>query len=161
MNSIVELFGKGQDLTVFQMSCRGVVIFFIALLLIRISGRRSFGMSTPLDNIIVILLGALLGRAIVGASPFLPIVVTALVVVLLHRILAMLSLKFKLIAALMEGDKILLYERGGFIEKNMNKATVSKEDVEITIRKQLYTNSLELIDKIYVESNGEISIIKK
>jgi len=52
MNSIlIEMFGQGKDLNTLQMSCRGIVVFFIALLLIRISGRRSFGMHTPLDNI--------------------------------------------------------------------------------------------------------------
>jgi len=52
MNLLIQIFGEGKDLNALQMSSRGIVIFFIALILIRISGRRSFGVRTPLDNII-------------------------------------------------------------------------------------------------------------
>jgi len=58
------------------MAARSVVVFVITLLLLRISGRRSFGLRTPLDNIISIILAAVLSRAIVGASPFFSMVVS-------------------------------------------------------------------------------------
>src|ERR1700733_6885187 len=57
MHLLIEIFGEGKDLTFLQMTARGIVVFFLALLLIRISGRRSFGMHMPLDNIISIMLG--------------------------------------------------------------------------------------------------------
>jgi hypothetical protein len=38
MNVLIEIFGEGKNLDALQMSSRGVVMFFIALVLIRISG---------------------------------------------------------------------------------------------------------------------------
>jgi uncharacterized membrane protein YcaP (DUF421 family) len=95
MNLLIEIFGQGKDLNALQMSSRGVAMFFIALILIRISGRRSFGVRSPLDNIITISLGAVMSRAIVGASDFIPVVVCCLVIVLLHRGIGWLIANFK------------------------------------------------------------------
>jgi uncharacterized membrane protein YcaP (DUF421 family) len=161
MKLIIEVFGQGKDLTILQMSCRGIVVFMITLLLIRISGRRSFGMRTPLDNIIVITLGALLSRAIVGASSFFPVIVCSLVIVCMHRAFGWAMAHNKRFAELVEGKKMLLFEDGQFVKKNLDDALVCKEDVMRDVRKRALTENLERIDKIYFENTGEISPVKK
>jgi len=161
METILEIFGQGKDLTVLQMSARGIVVFFIALLLIRISGRRSFGMHMPLDNIISIILGAVLSRAIVGASDFVPVIAACTTVVVLHRALAWSILHHKKLSRIVQGEKILLFEDGKFLAKNMGKALVCEEDILQGIRKSALTENLDTIEKIYIERNGEISAIKK
>src|ERR1700712_2412472 len=112
MELFIKIFGEGKDLNALQMSCRGVVVFIIALLLIRISGRRSFGVRTALDNIISISLGAILSRAVVGASDFVPVIVTCFIIVFLHRFFAWMIANSKRFGRIMEGDKILLYQDG-------------------------------------------------
>lgn len=161
MEFILSVFGEGKDLNVYQMGSRGVVVFLIALLLIRISGRRSFGIHTPLDNIISISLGAVLSRAIVGASAFMPVVVTCFVIVILHRIFCWTVISNKIFASVMEGKKILLFTGGKFIRENLKKALVNEEDIMQGIRKSALTENLSVIDKVYMERNGEISAIKK
>jgi len=155
------LFGTGKDLNMLQMSCRALVIFLISLIMIRISGRRSFGVRTPLDNIIVILLGALLSRAIVGASPFWSVVSASFVIVLIHRILGWLIVKSKRISNFIEGEKIPLYGNNSFIRENMDKALVCEEDIMQGVRKSALTDDMEKIETVYMERNGEISSIKK
>jgi len=161
MQTIIEIFGEGKDLNSLQMSCRGIVVFFVALILIRVSGRRSFGLHTPLDNIISIALGAILSRAIVGASPFLPIVITSTVIVLLHRLLGWLIAHNKTLSKLIEGNKMLLYKNGDFVKEKMSKALVCEEDIMQGVRKSALTEDINKIDKIYIERNGDISAIKK
>ena len=143
------------------MCCRGIVVFFIALLLIRISGRRSFGLRTPLDNIISIMLGAVLSRAVVGASAFLPVIATCTVIVLLHRLLGWLIAHNRIISRIIEGNKMTLYQDGHFISQSMDKALVCEEDVMQGVRKSALTENLDQVDKIYMERNGDISAIKK
>jgi uncharacterized membrane protein YcaP (DUF421 family) len=161
MNILIDIFGEGKDLTTMQMCARGVVVFFIALLLIRISGRRSFGVHSPLDNIITIALGAILSRAVVGASDFVPVVVCCTVIVTLHRFVAWLISHSRVVEQVVEGKKMLLFEDGRFIEANMRKALVCKEDVLQGVRKSALTEDLGKIEKIYMEKNGEVSAIKK
>ena len=161
MELLLDIFGKGEQLNVLQMSSRGALMFLIMLVLIRISGRRSFGMRTALDNIVAVSLGAIMSRAVVGASPFLPVVVCCLVIVLLHRGVGRLIAAGKSFSRLVEGEKILLFEDGVFLKQNMKKALVCEEDLMQGVRKSALTEDLNEIKKVYMERNGEISAIRK
>ena len=161
MDWVLQLFGQGKDLTALQMSMRGLTVFILALVLIRITGRRSFGLHTPLDNIITILLGAVLSRAVVGASPFIPVIVCCLVIVLIHRLLGMLLSRNEKLGNLIEGKKMLLYKDGRFMDDNMKRAQVCKENIMEGIRESALTDDLTKIDRVYIERNGVISVIKK
>jgi uncharacterized membrane protein YcaP (DUF421 family) len=160
MHILIDIFGQGRDLTIAQMCSRGTAVFFIALLLIRVSGRRSFGVHSPLDNIITIVLGAVLSRAIVGVSAFVPVIVCCTVIVLLHRFVAWLISHSRIVEKVVEGEKILLFENGRFIEENMRKALVCKEDVLQSVRKSALSEDLSKIERIYMEKNGEVSAIR-
>lgn len=161
MDTLTQLFGDGEHLNILQMSDRGVVMFLVALLLIRISGRRSFGVRTPLDNIIAISLGAIMSRGVVGASPYVPVIVCCLVIVLLHRLFGWLIAASTSFGRFVEGDKIVLFEKGKFNEAHMRSGLVCREDIMQGVRKSALTEDMETIEKVYMERNGEISSIKK
>ncbi|MDN3583462.1 DUF421 domain-containing protein [Mucilaginibacter flavus] len=161
MELLNKLFGEGKDLNALQMSDRAAVIFVIALILIRISGRRSFGVRTPLDNIITISLGAVMSRAIVGASDFVPVVVCCFVIVLLHRLFGWLIAHSKAFGRFIEGDKMVLFEKGRFNQEHMKDALVCEEDIMQGVRKSAMTEDMNKIEKVYMERNGEISSIKE
>jgi uncharacterized membrane protein YcaP (DUF421 family) len=161
MDLLIKIFGEGKELNALQMSSRGIVMFFIALILIRVSGGRSFGVRSPLDNIITISLGAVMSRAIVGASAFVPVVVSCLVIVLLHRFFGWLIANSKPFGRFIEGEKILLFKDGVFQKENMKKALVCHEDLMQGVRKSALTEDMTKIAKVYMERNGEISAIKK
>jgi uncharacterized membrane protein YcaP (DUF421 family) len=161
MNIFIEIFGQGKDLNALQMSCRGFVVLLISLVLVRVSGRRSFGLHTPLDNIITISLGALLSRAIVGASPFLPVIICSFMIVLFHRCLGWLVARSVRIGRLVEGSKILLFNNGHFNKDKMMEALLCEEDVMEGVRKSALTDDMSKIDRIYIERNGDISALKK
>jgi uncharacterized membrane protein YcaP (DUF421 family) len=161
MDILHNLIGRENDLTAMQMSIRGILIFIVAYLLIRISGRRSFGMKSPVDNIIAILLGAILSRAVVGASPFVPVVVVSLFIVLIHRLLGWLISTYPKLEKFVEGEKILLYAQGRFMEIKMKRALICEEEIMQQIRTILHIEDLEKVDKVYMERDGRISIILK
>jgi uncharacterized membrane protein YcaP (DUF421 family) len=138
MELLKDIFGEGKDLNALQMSCRGILVFIIS-----------------------ISLGAILSRAIVGASSFLPIIVCCFVIVTLHRAFSWLVVNNKTFGRFIEGDKILLYKDGRFISENMKKGLLCEEDAMQGIRKSALTEDMNIIDKAYMERNGEISPIKK
>lgn len=161
METLTQLFGEGENQTALQMSLRAVVIFIITLILLRIAGRRSFGMKSPFDNIIVILLGAILSRAVVGASEFVPTIASATVIAVLHRLGAWLgALNFRF-GALIKGRKIVLFEKGKLERDNMRRALVSESDLYASLRSSMNVENFDSIDSAYMENNGQISFVKK
>jgi len=161
MQTINELFGQNQDLDVVQMGIRAIVIFFIALVLIRFTGMRVFGIETAFDTCIIIMLGAVLTRAIVGASPFIPTIVASLALVTVHKIIAIISVKNQMISHLVKGIPYSLYKEGKLNDKNLRKCLVSFGDIMEEVRLKLNQNSLDDVDEIFMERTGKISVIGK
>src|SRR5512142_1860422 len=79
---IATVFGHGKDLNALQMSCRAFVLFFVALVLVRICGMRAFGRKSSFDTVVLVGLGTVLMRAVYGASPAIPIVCASGVLVI-------------------------------------------------------------------------------
>jgi len=161
MELLVEIFGKGKDLSPLQMGMRTVLVFFICLLYIRMSGKRSFGMHMPLDNVITILLGAILSRAVVGASPFIATITSGAVIVILYRLCSGLSVFSKLFGRLVKGREMIIYKDGSMQKKNMERCMVTEEDMQEEIRINANIDTFDKVKEMYVERNGEISVVKK
>lgn len=161
MEMMDELFGHGTDLNTLQMTVRAIVIFFVALLLIRFTGMRVFGIKTAFDTCVIIMLGAVLSRAVVGASPFIPTIVASAALVITHKIIARLSVNNQRISHLVKGKPLSIYKDGILNEKNMKRCALSFGDIMEEIRLILNNNSLENIDEIIMERTGEISVIEK
>lgn len=158
---ILSLFGKQGDVNALQMSMRAFSIFIISLILVRISGRRSFGIRTPLDNVIVILLGAILSRAVTGSSPFLPVVCASFLLVILHRIMGWVMARYNKVGRALQGKKITLFEKGNYLCENMLRGMVCKEDILQGVREKALTDNMDQIKTVYMERDGEISVVKK
>ncbi|WP_101683681.1 hypothetical protein [Cupriavidus pauculus] len=85
------VFGAGRDLAWYQMCARAALVFVATWLLLRVAGRRTFAQKTAFDLCIVLLLGAVLSRAVVGASPLAGTLAAAVVLVFMHRFVCLLS----------------------------------------------------------------------
>ena len=157
----MDWFGEGGNLTPLQMSLRAFVVFIIAIALLRISGRRSLGMKMPFDYVILFLLGALLTRGITGAAPFISTLCASLTLVVLHRLFGWIGLYSDTFGMLVKGSSKIIYENGEFIDHHMKQCAISKKDLIEAIRLKSGLDSIDQIDKAYVERNGEISIIPK
>jgi uncharacterized membrane protein YcaP (DUF421 family) len=157
----LKIFGTGTDLSPGQMTARAFVMFFITLVLIRISGMRSFGSKSPFDTIIVIMLGAVLSRAVVGASPFISTVFAGVTICVVHRLVAMLCTRNHLISNFMKGKPLTLYKDGEINRKNMLRCDLSNGDLEEGIRIAANTSSLDELKEVKMERSGKISAVKK
>ena len=161
MNAWEDFFGKGEGLTAMQMAVRAVCMFFITLILIRLAGMRTFGKHSAFDIIVSIMLGAILSRGITGASPFGGVVAAAAVIVIIHRLLGSLSVKFSFIDKIIKGESRVLYKNGEVQWKNIKRSSVSMNEIKESVRQEINENDFDNVDSIYIDSNGKISVVKK
>lgn len=161
MEIIDKLFGHGTDLSSLQMCLRAIAVFFLALILIRFTGMRVFGIKTAFDTCIIIMLGSVLSRAVVGASPFVPTILASATLVIIHKVIARLSVSNQKISHMVKGKPLSIYKDGILNEKNLKKCSLSFGDVMEEVRLNVNDTSLENIAEIFMERTGEISVIEK
>lgn len=157
---LTEIWGVKDKITIPEVAARAAVMFVLMIILIRLAGMRSFGKGDVFDSILTILLGAVLARGIIGATPFLSAVAGGAVITSIHILLSNLSFYSHQMGKRIKGHHRLLYEKGRFIKANMDKVNLSKHDIEEQMRLKLNTTSLDRIEAIYYERTGEISFIK-
>ncbi|MEJ8859769.1 DUF421 domain-containing protein [Variovorax robiniae] len=125
------------------MAARAVAIFVFALLLIRTSGRRSFGQSSPFDACTTVLLGAVLSRAVVGASPIWATIAAAAALALLHRLLALACVRWQ------------------GLEDLVSRALLTQRNLAEAVRQKLGARQIDEVALAMLERDGKISVIGK
>jgi uncharacterized membrane protein YcaP (DUF421 family) len=161
MEWLITIFGTGKDLTVVQMSCRAIAVFLLALVLLRITGQRTFGHKTAFDQVVMIMLGAILSRGVTGSSPFFPVISASVVIVVLHRVLGWISMYNKTLGMLVKGEEIILYKNGRYHQKSMQKCMVTEKDMLESVRIETNADDLANVDIVTMERCGSISIVTK
>ncbi len=161
MQGMDSLLGSGEDLSVIQMGFRAFIMFMVALFLVRLGGIRILGRKSGVDFVIIIMLGSVLARGIVGASPFLSTVSAGFVMIIINKILSQVSVRLPYLGSLVKGRPAVLYKNGKIRWDQMDRLGVSRTDLLTSLR--LETNSMHLdeVDVAFMEPNGRRSFILK
>lgn len=154
-------WGIVEDISPLETFLCAIAMFIIAVVMVRVSGMRSFGKGDGVDMVIVFLIGAILSRGVVGATPFFSAIAGGIGILLVHNLLLRLTLYNKYLGRKIKGKSIVLFRNGEFVHENMNKSNISEHDVIEELRLNLQINSMDKIDEAYLERTGEISFVKK
>ncbi len=155
-----NLFGWSEVFD-YRLYFRGIIITLYAIVLFRANSARLFGNHSPLDFIIYIILGAILGEAIVNNIPLLPSMIVCAFIVAIHRFLAYLSYKSHWLGTYIKGEKIGLVTNGKYIEKNIRSCRLTPHDILQALRVQHGLEHITSIKDATLERGGQISFIFK
>ncbi|HEY6955264.1 MAG TPA: YetF domain-containing protein [Flavisolibacter sp.] len=161
MKFLNEWWGINENISSLEIAARSAVMFIAALLLIRMAGMRPFGKGEPFDQIITFLIGGILSRGVVAATPFVPTIVSMIVIILVHKLFAKLSIYNKWFGAKVKGEKVLLYRDGTFLKENMHRVNITEHDIMEDLRLEVQLGNLDKIQEAYMERTGKISFVKK
>lgn len=159
---MTELLGlDAEQLTWYQMSARAILVFFLSIWYVRIAGIRTFGKASIFDQVTALMLGAIMGRAVVANQPFFESLLASLVLMLLHRFSGYITFKSHEVGKVLKGERILLYEGGQLMAENLAKAHITEEDIQEALHLLINEKDFQNVDTIYLERSGKLSIVKK
>lgn len=166
MNEIIQILDQtlglsADELTWFQMILRSLVIYLAALVMVRIGEKRFLGKNTAFDVILGIILGSVVSRAINGSAAFFLTILAGFILVLAHWLFSYIAFRSDHFGNVVKGSKRQLVQEGEIQWKEMGKSNISKEDLMSAVRMETNRESLDLVQKAYLERSGDISIIRQ
>lgn len=138
---------------------RAAFLFVFVWLLTRIVGRRELSTLEPFDLILLIVLGDLIQQgvtqndfSVIGA------VLAGGTMAVMTVLFSYLNFRFPRLQPILEGDPVILVERGKPIPRNMHRNRITLEELAAQARLQKIPK-LDQIEWAVLETSGQISFI--
>lgn len=150
----------GGTPSVAQFCARAIILFVVGVLCIRVAGRRTFSNLSPLDIIVAIIVGSNLSRAMTGRAPFVPTIIATLLLVALHRLVAMATVHSNWLARFVKGKPVTLIRDGAIDRAALHRLNISEDDLLEGLRMEC----VEAPDHVRLatfERGGKISVVPK
>lgn len=157
-----DTFGDASEsgaLTWWQVALRGVLVYLGGLALIRIGKSRFLGRASTMDVLGAVLLGSVLARGVVGATPLPATFASCTAIVALHWLGSWLACRSHTIGNLLKGHVRPIVKDGEPLPEQMLKSQISVHDVEEAMRLRANLDSLDRLQAAYKERSGEISVV--
>lgn len=144
-----------------ELILRGTIMFWFLLLIFRLILRRDIGSASITDFLFVVILGDAAQNAMIGEGSSVSdgmLLVSTLVA--WNYSLDVLGYRFPWIDRLLSARKLCLVRDGKLQRRNLRKEFITTDEVHEKIREA----GLERLDQVkfmYMESDGEISVIKR
>jgi uncharacterized membrane protein YcaP (DUF421 family) len=160
VDSLLGLQLESKQLTLAQVSIRGVIIFVLTLFMVRLSSRRSLAEKTAFDAILLVILASVLARAINGSAGFFTTIGGGFVLVFLHRFFGWMACRSHAFGILIKGSPVVVIENGQLNHQAMQQNLISKHDLEEDLRLDAETEDVSNIKLARLERSGDLSFIK-
>ena len=166
MNDLIQILegvlGLGADtLNWYQVSVRAFIIYIAALIMVRVGEKRFLGKNTAFDVILGIILGSVVSRAINSSATFFTTILAGFILVGLHWLFAAFAFRSDWFGTLIKGSKRQIVKDGEIDWEQMGKSNISEEDLMSAVRSESNLESLNSVQKAFLERSGNISIIRE
>src|SRR5262249_38717662 len=126
-----------------------------------VGAKPSLSRKTPFDPVLLVILAAVLSRAINGSAAFFATIGGGVVLVLLHRLFAFLAYYSHGFGILVKGRPDVIVRDGECDFLMMRRNHVSVHNIEEDLRLDAHLDDLSRVRVARVERSGDISFIKK
>jgi uncharacterized membrane protein YcaP (DUF421 family) len=159
MNDLLGLNLEATKLTALQICLRGIIVFIVTLIMVRVADRRFLAKLSAFDVILGFLLASMMARAVNGSAAFLPTLGGGFVLVLLHRAVAVISFHSDAFGRVVKGDASVLIENGQVNVERMRSWHLTEKDLIEELHLNGNVEGVKQVQKAIFERNGKISVI--
>ncbi|MGI5853245.1 MAG: DUF421 domain-containing protein [Bacillota bacterium] len=143
------------------LAVRTVVIYLVALFVVRLMGKRALGTLSLFDFVIMVGIGDIIVMVGVEGSVSLISGISVLVLLgVLELLFSLLTFKSKVAARILEGMPTVLVQNGKLMHENMTKEHVSLADLKQELRKE-GVSQISSVKEALLEACGKFSVILK
>lgn len=160
-NSHLGLGTDPKALTFGQIAIRGIIVFVISLVMVRLGDKRFLSKKTAFDAILGLILASMLARAVNGSAAFWPTLGGGFILIGLHRLIAFASRRWHAFGIWVKGTSDLVVRDGQIIESGMRRNDLSVHDLQEDMRLKGRVDEITKIKVAYAERDGHISVVPK
>jgi uncharacterized membrane protein YcaP (DUF421 family) len=148
-------------ITWWELVLRGIVVYTLLIVLLRLTGKRQIGQMAPFDLVLLLVLSNAVQNAMNGGDNSVTAgVISAVTLVGLNFLIGFATFKSKRLEALIEGRPQILIHNGKLFKEVMGKAMLTHHELNAALR-CAGCNSVEEVHCAILENNGEISVVPK
>ena len=141
------------------IAIRSVIVYLFVILAIRLFGKKELTQLSVVDLVFILLLSNSLQAAMIGQNTTLVgWLIAAGSLFIVNWILKNLIYKSKKISETLQGSPILLVYQGKIFHKHLEKAQISHDELEASIREHGVKN-ISAVDLAILEVDGNISVL--
>lgn len=136
-----------------------VLMYISIIIIVRVSGKRSLASFNAFDFLITVTIGSVSASTILSSQTKFFDGITAIVtLIILQFIVAAITAHSKSFRKIIKAEPTLLYFKGSYLDDNLKKMRISKDDVLQEVRLGA-GKTIEKVDAVILEANGKLSII--
>lgn len=141
---------------------RGLIIYLVMLVIIRLSGRRTMAEATPFDFVLLLIVAETTQQALLGDD----FSITNAIVLILTLFLADIGLSYVKqwvppLAKLIDGRPTFLIRDGVIDRRALNRTRTDTDDIMVAARSRHGLERLEQVKHAILETDSAISVIPK
>ena len=148
------------DAPAWNIALRTAAIYLVALIGLRLAGKREMGQMTVFDLVVLLLIANAVQNAMVGPDTSLTGGVLAAVVLLaLNAVVARLRLRWPRLRRVIEGSPTLLVLHGVVLADHLRREGLAQETLEAALREH-GVSEVRDVEMAVLEIDGSISVVQ-
>lgn len=160
METFRLLIGPDEGANAAQLCFRALVLLIFGIVCVRIAGRRTFARYSALDIVVALIVGSNISRVMTGKAAFFPALAATLALVVLHRLLALATLRWGWLSVLLKARPIRVIEAGEVDHRALRRANLSREDLTEALHMEQSADPRE-VELATLEGSGKLSVVPK